>query len=360
MAAVGGRKAQQQQHPPSSQFPASVSEILTQITLFVNAHGNKWSRVKAGDLQSRIDQDLFCLSPDRRSSKLNELQKLKLMGILCTYFSQPELRENRSLRHIHFDVIFCGREGETFLHEIRIGFLIKFSVMALQYPVYSLFEDIAQWLHKVASVKPYAERIVGELMDKFIEIPEHYKMYEYLLPLHGNALSFALFFLVHSIGDSVNGPLAIVLGEWLSADHKSYLELLRDCSYLAEKFASQKFDSLLRYDIENGRRDEIHDRFHYCVSVILIDWKATVIIDSKKSSTTSARLNCTSIVSIMSNFFNLPQHGQDRFLDNFENCLRAGHINIDDIRDRIPPDFASFLGFSTRFSSLLYSENEFY
>jgi hypothetical protein len=42
-----------------------------------------------------------------------------------------------------------GREGEALLHEYRINFLIKLSVLALQYPVYGLFEDTAQWLNKV-------------------------------------------------------------------------------------------------------------------------------------------------------------------------------------------------------------------
>lgn len=57
--------------------------------------------------------------------------------------------KDRDLRHIHFDILFCGREGETLLHEMRISFLNQLCVMALQYPVYELFDDVAQWLFKV-------------------------------------------------------------------------------------------------------------------------------------------------------------------------------------------------------------------
>jgi len=299
-------------------------------------------------LQSKIDYDLFCLSPDRRSSKLNELQKLKLIGILCTFFSQEDIKANKSERHFHFEVIFCGREGEAVLHEIRISFLIKLSVMALQYPLYGLFEDIAQWLYKIGSGKPYAEQVVGELVDKFILIPEKYEMYQYLIPLRSTALPFALFFLVHSVNDQTIGvPLAIVISNWLSNGLKDFLEVFREHPQLAEKFATQKFHHLLRYDNENGRRDDVHDCFHYCISIILQEWKGGPPIN---------KLSCQSLLNNLANFFNLPKVGQERLVDNLENALRTGHISAQEVQPKLPEDFVKINGFSTRFSGFFEGE----
>jgi len=230
----------------------------------------KWTRVKSSDFQARIDVDLFCLSADKKTSRLNEIQKLKLIGIICTFFlsvghahtsfpimpiclpgPQEESLKDRQLRHLYFDVIFCGREGET-QHETRIAFLTKFSVMFLQYPVYALFDDIAKWLNKVGASKPYGERIVGELCDKFVAVPPHYEMHEYLIPLWRESPDFAAIFVVHSIGhatgwvgtsaerdgNSERQGLVKVIGEWLSDGWKTFLTALRESAYLREKFAS--------------------------------------------------------------------------------------------------------------------------
>lgn len=56
---------------------------------------------------------------------------------------------NPTQKYLYFDLIFCGREGEAKLHEARVFFLIQLCSLALQYPAYVLFDDIAQWLSKV-------------------------------------------------------------------------------------------------------------------------------------------------------------------------------------------------------------------
>jgi hypothetical protein len=81
MGYVSGQSLQS--HP----FPGCVTDVLGQIVQFIRAHGVKWTRVKATDLQSRIDVDLFCLGADRRVSRLSEIQRLKLVGILCNFFA---------------------------------------------------------------------------------------------------------------------------------------------------------------------------------------------------------------------------------------------------------------------------------
>lgn len=90
-----------------AQFPACVSEILCQITSFIRSHSNNiknWDRIKGQkDLQRRIDADLFCLSSDRRTSRLTPIQQFKLLGIVCTYFFKEVSKEQNPQRYHYFD-----------------------------------------------------------------------------------------------------------------------------------------------------------------------------------------------------------------------------------------------------------------
>uniref|UniRef100_A0A915DVI9 Uncharacterized protein n=1 Tax=Ditylenchus dipsaci TaxID=166011 RepID=A0A915DVI9_9BILA len=277
------------------QFPACVNEILAQISAFIKQHGQKWAR------------------------------KLKLMGMLCTFFAQEELRTNRLERHM----------------------LFEWTVMALQYPVYPLFEDIAQWLYKVGSGKTYADRVVGELLDKFILIPEKHRMYEYVIPLRAHALPFALFFLVHSLNEqSMCVPLVIVLSQWISTNCKGFMDLFREHNQLSEKFATQKFDLLLQYDNENKRREEVDDRLHYSVTCLLVEW----------SSCCQHKLKCDSIITILPKFAQLPAIGQQRVADNVENALRMGYISLEAVQPNLTEEFFRLSDFSTRFDGLLEQE----
>jgi hypothetical protein len=60
-------------------------------------------------------------------------------------------------RYAYFETIFCGREGESLLHEQRVALLVKLCSLAVQFPCHALLVDVAQWLNKVRSSFPAFE-----------------------------------------------------------------------------------------------------------------------------------------------------------------------------------------------------------
>uniref|UniRef100_A0A1I8B5W3 Uncharacterized protein n=1 Tax=Meloidogyne hapla TaxID=6305 RepID=A0A1I8B5W3_MELHA len=249
------QQQQGQQIPPGNKpthqgaiFPQCANDVLVHVGDFVKQHGqfpNKsWNRVKIKELQNLLDQDLFCLSTDLRSSRLNPLQHFKLLGIVCNYFDKEVSKEvDPKLRYLHFDIIFCGREGEPLLHEARVQFLIKICSLAAQFPVYGLFDHVAQWLGKVTSdelKRSYADQIVSELVEGFIFGPEKYNLYEHLLPIVEHSFEFCANFIVFSITKETLGPImALIIGEWLCTRVEQFLRYLSFCTHLSVPFCGQ-------------------------------------------------------------------------------------------------------------------------
>ncbi|KAH7697722.1 Protein Y56A3A.31 [Aphelenchoides avenae] len=319
-----GRK--QHGHAPSQQsstaasFPGNVENVLEQLEKFVKQHGTKWNRAKASDLQHRIDNDLFCLKPDRRTSRLTPFQRLKLLDILCQFYEKIS-KESCAQHYLYFDLIFCGREGEALLHDVRILALSKLCCHALQYPVYALFDDVASWLLKIGSSKSYAQRIVDELVQNFVMVREKERMYEYLLPLHKNALEFASFFVIHSIREqTVNAALVTILGHWLASDLDDFLRIFADNPHMAEYFANECFEHLLRHDCSHSIRDDVHDRFHFVITQILQRWKS--IISPK------VPLKCHVLLDCLENSSQLSRVAQDNLADDVENAFRHGFFPV--------------------------------
>uniref|UniRef100_A0A914MK03 Uncharacterized protein n=1 Tax=Meloidogyne incognita TaxID=6306 RepID=A0A914MK03_MELIC len=278
----------QQQIPPGNKqaiFPQCANDVLVHVGDFVKQHGqfpNKsWNRVKIKELQNLLDQDLFCLSTDLRSSRLNPLQNFKLLGIVCNYFDKEVSKEaDPKLRYLHFDIIFCGREGEPLLHEARVQFLIKICSLAAQFPVYGLFDHVGQWLGKVTSdelKRSYADQIVSELVEGFIFGPEKYNLYEHLLPIVNYSFEFCANFIVFAISKETLGPvMALIIGEWLCHRVDQFLRYLSFCTHLSLPFCGQKFDLLVRYvcsPVASKENDDNHYRLHYILIKIITAWR---------------------------------------------------------------------------------------
>jgi len=312
----------------AGQFPACVSEVLCQVTSFIRTHGNSplkgLNRAKAKELQVRIDTDLFCLSNDRRTSRLNPLQRLRLLGIVCTYFSKEVSKEqNPQLRYLHFDMIFCGREGEAGLHEARINFLTKLSVLALQFPVYHLFEDIALWLNKVSSGKTrsYAEQIVNEIVQEYILIPEHYQMHAFMAPLNRHSFDFVAYFVVYSVKENTICPSLIdIIGLWLSEAINNFLHIVSLNLHLTDAFSTGVLDSMLYYDSMNIYVDESHHRFHFVVISLITNWKRYFGSNRRPS------------FHLFTNYITNSHNkeiilAKERLLENIQNCICADFLS---------------------------------
>ncbi|KHJ88195.1 hypothetical protein OESDEN_12014 [Oesophagostomum dentatum] len=71
-------------------FPACVTEALLQVSKHIrlSSHGRgRPSLTKNNDLQLLIDNEIFCLAADRKTSRLSQLQEFTLINLLAHFFT---------------------------------------------------------------------------------------------------------------------------------------------------------------------------------------------------------------------------------------------------------------------------------
>ncbi|KAM3723730.1 Integrator complex subunit [Dirofilaria immitis] len=256
-------------------FPACVTDILEQVTKVCGQQGQKWrgpAALRNNELQYQLDNDLFCISPDRRVSRLNQIQQLRLMQILCDYFKEREC-EPRGHQYSYFEAIFCGREGEPLLHETRISLLINLCSLAVQYPCYSVLNHISQWLHKIGSGKSYAQQFVSQLVDHYIFIPDDFNLYKYLLPLADEVPEFVSYFVAYSVTkDSLRQSLFMVLNHWLTGQRGDLImAFIKETPIVTKHFASVTFPYMVVYDCCIGGISK--NPLHGFTVMLYAEWK---------------------------------------------------------------------------------------
>ncbi|VDM98690.1 unnamed protein product [Thelazia callipaeda] len=267
-------------------FPACVTDILEQVTKVCDQQGQKWrgtASLRNNELQHQLDNSLFCISPDRRISRLNQIQQFRLLQILCDYFKEKE-SESRGNQYSYFEAIFCGREGEPILHETRISLLINLCSLAVQYPCYSVLKHIAQWLQKIGSGKSYAQQFVSLLVDHYIFIPEDSNLvrrflYKYLLPLADEVPDFVPYFVVYSVTkDSLRHPLFKVLSHWLKGSRSdSFIACIKGAQFLAKHFTSTSFPCMVVYDCVVGGARE--NPLHGFITMLYSNWELSIPLE---------------------------------------------------------------------------------
>uniref|UniRef100_A0A183CHA3 SP-RING-type domain-containing protein n=1 Tax=Globodera pallida TaxID=36090 RepID=A0A183CHA3_GLOPA len=309
-----------------AEFPKCANDVLSQIGDFVRQWGAQpqhkgWNRTKQKELQKCIDAELFCLSiePTRRGQcRLNHLQRLRLLGIEVARETDP------ALRYLHFEIIFCGREGEAHLHEARVQFLVKLCSLAAQYPVYGLFEDVAHWVKSDELKRTYMEQIVAELVEGFVITPAHHRLHEFLLPLADYSMEFCANFVVFAITTESLGPaLGELVGNWLSDRIEKFVHLLRQNPHIGQPFCAQKFNLLLRYDSTNSVDDDIHHQLHFVLLKLPMLWRN---FEDPKSLSSRPVADC--LHEIFSNQLNtLNLLAQQRLVENIVKCYRSAFIH---------------------------------
>ncbi|KAK6047114.1 hypothetical protein COOONC_15380 [Cooperia oncophora] len=149
-------------------FPACVTEALIQVSKHVRLSSHGRSRpalTKNNDLQLLIDNEIFCLTADRKGSRLSQLQEFTLINHLAHFFTERDEMN----KYAYFEVLFLGREGESHVHEHRLRILYRLASYALQFPVLQLYAQISLWLSKVGNSKPYAEELVAVLAEHYLK-----------------------------------------------------------------------------------------------------------------------------------------------------------------------------------------------
>ncbi|VDM39932.1 unnamed protein product [Toxocara canis] len=233
-------------------FPACALESLEQVTKFCGHQSQKWrapAAVRNTELQHLLDNDLFCVSSHRRDSRLTPTQQFHLIGILCDYFNVKP----RGHQYSYFEVIFCGREGEALLHDVRIALLMNLCSLAVQYPCYSLLNHVSQWLHKHRFLMPLAD-----------EVPE-----------------FVSYFVAYSVTEvTIRSSLIEVLAHWLTSTQSSrIIAFIKETPTITKYFATNTFWLLVLYDCTSGcgQRSPLHG----VTTMLYAEWAKTPPLNIK-------------------------------------------------------------------------------
>lgn len=316
-----GQVATSQGTPSTGEFPQFSAEALETVLSTVRNQrlmgggASVASSSSAKDVQTQLDQDLFCLTVDRRGCRLDPLQQLKLMDMLCSFFTDLESdgtdrgAGGRMRSYGYFEVIFLGREGETLLHEARISLLIRLTSYACQYPAYGLLSDIAAWLSKVGLGKPYAKEIVDLLMEHFCygRLDPVSTSDDCIFPLAETCAEFAVYMMVlpfctsqqpssSSRPEQPPKSLVSVIAEWLNwqTSLAALIDVLRTARStrsveLSRKLSEECFANMLRYCLTSAFSSPafrpIASRFHLGLLKLAQAWSVPSSSSSEQQTT---------------------------------------------------------------------------
>lgn len=135
-----------------------------------------------------IEQCIFQTKPDRKFP-MNPLIYFKALNVIAAAFVFD--LETVQSRRKFFTCLFLGREsnalGDPAAHDSRMSGLIRFSSVALQYPMPSFFDILAEWLLKDVKLVKYITLIAAEICNGYLLRPQEYEMVRFLKSsLHQN------------------------------------------------------------------------------------------------------------------------------------------------------------------------------
>ncbi|KAI6184773.1 hypothetical protein M3Y97_00632300 [Aphelenchoides bicaudatus] len=306
------------------EFPTSAEKSLRSILNFVKGEIDpKFKRTKTAELQQQLDIELFGLSKDSRRGLWSSMQRLKLLDMICNFYLVIEKENDASKRYEYFDVIFCGREGSGAAHEHRISLLVKLCTVAIQFPCYALFDDIATWFMKIRS-DVYAKRIIIDLVEEFVLAPDEYGLANNVHPLHEKSFEFSCFFIAYSVNKNTLCPQLIsILGDWIVKDPKRILDFISTNQPLRIHFKTECFKHMITYDVENLLDDANHDKFHYAITHVLLQWKKA----NRENDVEIQNLELTILSDLIAKSDKLEEHQLLRLIQNVDAAYHAGHYS---------------------------------
>ncbi|CAI4229158.1 unnamed protein product [Auanema sp. JU1783] len=258
-------------------FPQCALDALAQVSKHVRLAGPARKRTLApqyAEWQPLIDNDIFCLTNDRTTTRLSSLQQFALLRVLAQFFTE---KSEDSSKNAYFEAIFLGRQGDTILHEYRIQVLFRLASFALQVPVLHLYMPISQWLSKESTSRAYAEVFIKMLVEHFIFPAYDKQLYQFLLPLDLKCPEFTVFFITYApkFAD-MTSPMVVVCGDYFVKNNNYILNQFRDSTSLAREFVKFAFPKYLTYLVNEQNVIPATVNLNMGVSELLRKWHTKV------------------------------------------------------------------------------------
>uniref|UniRef100_A0AC35EZ32 Uncharacterized protein n=1 Tax=Panagrolaimus sp. PS1159 TaxID=55785 RepID=A0AC35EZ32_9BILA len=225
--------------------------------------------------QQAIEQCIFQLPADRKA--MNPLQHFKVLNVLA--FAYVFDLKTDEARRTFFSHLFLGREANALndpaAHENRISGLIRFSTLALQYPMATFFDILAEWLVKDDHYLKYAPSILSEICKGYLLRPPSWELGAFVEPMEEVSFEFsalaALHFITNENFTELNRTQIVsILGEWFSKRAADYLTFYSKYAHLAKDFALKRFPVLLKFTCTNGSENAEYERFHGAIIGLII------------------------------------------------------------------------------------------
>uniref|UniRef100_A0A7E4W8Y2 Uncharacterized protein n=1 Tax=Panagrellus redivivus TaxID=6233 RepID=A0A7E4W8Y2_PANRE len=258
-----------------SNTPEEIFDNLRKVTDYIR----KPDVNTAKGLQNLIEQSVFCLTPDRKSTRLTPVNQFKLLNAIVAA-AQFDVKDDQT-RRIFFITLFLGRANDIdpllrASHESRMNVLVRFCSLAVQYPVGPFLDVIGVWLAEEYPISNMGRRIATELVNCFLLKPIELDLSKFIDNLLNSAFSFAAVFLFHAINsaliDESRGEQVLAqIAKWISTDWQKLLKFYNAYPALGRDFAEKKFPYLMLKDCTNDHTDETHERLHVGVICIIVD-----------------------------------------------------------------------------------------
>ncbi|KAI6171938.1 FAH family protein [Aphelenchoides besseyi] len=270
--------------------------------LLNNSHSHNRQSALA-DIRNKLDVDFYGWK--NGESEWNPLHWLRLTDVVCQFYENFQQTADGHNRYDYFTFLFCGYKNEDPRHEMRMNFLCQVCSFALQFGIYTIFDDVATW---------------------FMEINCVY-------PLRSRAIEFSCYFLVYSINEKNLRPQLIdVLGQWLNNELMEILRILAENSTLSTHFGEQCIPLLVHYDVKRSANDEIHNRLHCAVLSLLLQWRAAFPNSLEMKNVTTLPLDL--LVDLIANSDQLKDFQQERLVQCVKNAYLRSHFPISLFRQR--------------------------
>jgi hypothetical protein len=218
-------------------LPANVHDCIQKIVVFASKPDSK----EPPNLQQLIEQHIFNLTNDRKPP-MNPVMFFKVLNVIAAAFVF-DLKTDEA-RKIFFERLFLGREGvnDSPAHDTRISALIRFSSLALQYPMAFYFDILAEWLLKNDNYLKYATRIFAEICNGYLLRPYDWELTAFVEPLEASSFEFsalAALYLVNKeyFAEPHSAQIISVIGKWYAKRAADYLTFYAKYANLAKDFA---------------------------------------------------------------------------------------------------------------------------
>ncbi|KAI6196118.1 hypothetical protein M3Y94_01071100 [Aphelenchoides besseyi] len=316
--------------PISTRFPNCALQVLEDFRKLLNNSHPQNGQSALADIRNKLDVDFYGWK--NGESEWNPLHWLRLTDVVCQFYENFQQTADGHNRYDYFMFLFCGYKNEDPRHEMRMNFLCQICSFALQFEIYTIFDDVATWFMEL-NTNENQIRIINRLVVDFVYPMPRLNLINCVYPLRSRAIEFSCYFLVYSINEKNLRPqLVDVLGLWLNNELMEILRILAENSALSTHFSEQCIPLLVRYDVERSANDEIHNRLHCAVLSLLLHWREAFPNSHDAKIVTTLPLEL--LVDLIANSDQLKDFQQERLVQCVKNAHLRSHFPISLFRQR--------------------------